>query len=61
MSNPLGIVLVVFLVRVLLGAVGPHFYHSAPWGPGYGWGNGGIGLVGVILVIILILALSGYL
>jgi hypothetical protein len=61
MNSPLGIVLIIFLVIILLGGGLPHFYHSAPWGPGYGWGNGGIGLLGVVLIIVVILALTGYL
>ncbi len=55
----LGIVLVVILVLVLLGAVGPHVYSGATWQPGYGFGTGGIGVVGVILIIVVILLLSG--
>jgi hypothetical protein len=60
MSSPLGIVLVVILILVLLGGVGPHFYTGAPWQPGYGFGNRGIGVIGVILIVILILWLMGY-
>jgi hypothetical protein len=60
MSNPLGVILVVILILVLLGGVGPHFYPGAPWRPGYGFGNGGIGLLGVILIVILILWAMGY-
>jgi hypothetical protein len=59
--SPLGLVVVIVLILVLLGAAGPHFYHSAPWGPGYGFGNGGISLLGILLVVVLIFALSGYL
>ncbi len=55
----LGLVLVVILVLVLLGAVGPHVYTGATWQPGYGFGTGGIGIVGIILIVVLILALSG--
>jgi hypothetical protein len=61
MSNPLGIILVVILVLILLGGIGPHFYSGAPWQPGYGYGNRGIGVVGVILIVCLILWLMGYL
>lgn len=61
MNSPLGIVLVIILVIILLGGGLPHVYHSAPWGPGYGFGNRGIGIVGVILIIVLILWLAGYL
>ena len=61
MNSPLGIVLVIILVIVLLGGGLPHFYSSAPWGPGYGFGNRGIGILGVILIIVVILWLAGYL
>jgi hypothetical protein len=60
MRSPLGIVLVVILVLVLLGGIGPRFYQGAPWQPGYGFGNGGMGILGVILVVVLILWLLGY-
>jgi hypothetical protein len=60
MSNPLGIILVVILILVLLGGVGPHFYHAAPWQPGYGFGNRGISVIGVILIVLLILWAMGY-
>jgi Protein of unknown function (DUF3309) len=53
--SPLGLILIVILVIVLLGGIGPHFYTGAPWRPGYGFGNGGIGVVGVVLIIVLIL------
>jgi hypothetical protein len=56
--SPLGLILVVILVAVLLGGVGPHFYQGAPWRPGYGFGNPGIGIVGVILIIVLVLWLT---
>ena len=59
--STLGIVLVVILVIVLIGGGLPHLYHSAPWGPGYGFGNAGLGGIGTILIILLILALLGYL
>jgi hypothetical protein len=57
--STLGIVLIVILVLVLLGGVGPHFYAGAPWRPGYGFGNGGISLVGILLIIVIILLLTG--
>jgi Protein of unknown function (DUF3309) len=53
--SPLGLIIIVILVIVLLGGIGPHFYTGAPWRPGYGFGNGGIGVVGVVLIIVLIL------
>ena len=55
----LGIVLVVILILILLGGIGPAIYPGASWPYGYGLGHGGVGLIGVILVILLILALLG--
>jgi hypothetical protein len=57
--SAIGLILIVILVIVLLGGVGPHFFNGAPWQPGYGFGNGGIGIVGIILIVVLILALTG--
>ena len=57
--STLGLVLVIFLVVILLGGVGPHFYSGAPWGPGYGFGYGGIGLVGILLIVVIVLLLTG--
>jgi hypothetical protein len=57
--SPLGIILLVILIIILLGGIGPHFYSGAPWQPGYGWGNGGIGLVGILLIIVVVLLLTG--
>lgn len=57
--SPLGLILVVILVIVLLGGVGPYFHEGTPWRPGYGFGTGGIGVVGIILIIVLILILTG--
>jgi hypothetical protein len=59
--STLGLVLVVVLILILVGGVGPHFYTAAPWQPGYGFGNGGIGVVGIILIIIVVAALTGHL
>jgi Protein of unknown function (DUF3309) len=59
-NSPLGIILVVILLFVLLGGFVPHVYTGAPWQPGYGFGNRGIGVVGVILIVVLILWLMGY-
>ncbi len=59
--SPLGIILLVILVIVLLGGVGPVFYQGAPWRPGYGYGTGGIGVIGVLLIIAVVLLLLGYL
>ena len=57
--STIGLVLVILLVVILLGGVGPNFYSGVPWQSGYGYGYGGIGVVGVILIVVLILALSG--
>ena len=57
--STIGLILVIILIVILLGGVGPHFYSGAPWQPGYGFGNGGIGVVGVILIIVIILLLTG--
>lgn len=47
----IGTILVVILVLILLGGVGPW----SPGGYGYGYGHGGIGgLLGLVLVVILI-------
>lgn len=59
MNSPLGIIVVIILVIVLLGGVGPHFYNDAPWQPGYGYGNRGIGVIGVILIIVVVWLLFG--
>jgi hypothetical protein len=59
--SPLGLILLIILVVVLLGGIGPHFYSNAPWRPGYGYGNGGIGIIGILLIIFIILYFSGYL
>ena len=56
----LGTLLIIILIIVLIGGVGPRFYSGAPWQPGYGWGNNGIGIVGVLLIIVIVLALTGY-
>jgi hypothetical protein len=58
--SPLGLVLVVILVIVLLGGIGPHYYTAAPWRPGYGGGWGVNGIVGIILIVVLIMLLTGY-
>jgi hypothetical protein len=57
--STLGVVLVVVLILVLLGGVGPHYYTGAPWQPGYGLGWGGNGLLAVVLIIVIILLLTG--
>jgi hypothetical protein len=49
----LGIVLIILLIFILIGAV-PH------WGYSTGWGYGPSGLIGVILVVVLILLLLGH-
>jgi hypothetical protein len=55
----IGIVLIVVLVLILFGGIGPHFYTGTPWRAGYGFGAGGVSVIGLILIIVLILALSG--
>jgi hypothetical protein len=60
MNSPLGIVIIVILVLILLGGVGPHYYTAAPWRPGYGGGWGVNGIIGVVLIIVLILILLGH-
>ena len=57
--SPLGLILLIILIVVLLGGIGPHFYSGAPWRPGYGWGTPGIGIVGILLIILIVLLLSG--
>jgi hypothetical protein len=57
----LGTILIIVLIIILLGGFAPHVYSAAPWRPGYGFGNGGIGILGVILIIVVIAALLGYL
>ena len=57
--SPLGIVLVIILILLLFGGIGPHFYSGLPYRAGYGYGYGGIGVVGAILIIVLIAALMG--
>jgi hypothetical protein len=55
----IGAILLIILVIVLLGGIGPHFYSSAPWQPGYGYGWGVNGAVGVVLIVLLILLVMG--
>jgi hypothetical protein len=57
--STLGLVLLIILIVILLGGVGPHFYQGAPWPAGYGWGNGGIGLIGILLIVVIVLLLTG--
>ena len=57
--SPLGLILVVILILVLLGGIGPHFYTGAPWRTGYGYSWGGNGVIVVILIIVVILWASG--
>jgi hypothetical protein len=58
--SPLGIILLIVLIVILFGGISPHFYQGAPWGPGYGWGYGGIGLIGILLIVLLVLLVSGH-
>ena len=50
--STLGIVLLVILILLLVGAV-PN------WGYSRGWGYGPSGIIGVILIIVIILLLMG--
>jgi Protein of unknown function (DUF3309) len=58
--STLGLILLVILVIILLGGVGPHFYQGTPWRAGYGWGNNGIGIIGIILIIVVVMIFLGY-
>ena len=55
----LGFVLLIVLIIILIGGVGPGFYTGSPWPYGYGAGHYGIGIVGVILIVVLFLAVTG--
>jgi hypothetical protein len=55
--SALGIILLVFVVVILFGGIGPW----APGGIGYGYGGGGIGVIGILLVVLILLLLTGYL
>ncbi len=48
----MGLILIILLILLLVGAV-PH------WGYSRGWGYGPSGLLGLILIIIVILVLLG--
>ena len=50
--STLGIVLLIILILLLIGAV-PN------WGYSRGWGYGPSGIIGVILIIVIILLLMG--
>jgi O-antigen ligase len=50
--STLGIILIVVLVLLLLGAI-------PSWGHSRNWGYGPSGLIGVLLIIVIILALTG--
>lgn len=50
--STLGIILLVVLVLLLLGAL-------PSWGYSRGWGYGPSGLLGLLLIIVIILALTG--
>jgi hypothetical protein len=50
--STLGVVLIVLLVLLLLGAF-------PSWGYSRNWGYGPSGLLGVLLIIVIILALTG--
>jgi hypothetical protein len=57
--SPLALVLIIILIVVLLGGVGPMFYQGAPWRPGYGFGGSVNGLVVLILIVVIILWAMG--
>jgi hypothetical protein len=57
--STLGLILLIVLIVILLGGVGPHFYPGAPWQPGYGFGWGANGLLTILLIIIVVLLLTG--
>jgi hypothetical protein len=57
--SPLALVLVIILIVVLLGGVGPMFYQGAPWRPGYGFGGSVNGLIVLILLVVIILWAMG--
>ena len=52
-------VLIVILILVLLGGVGPTFHSGLPYRTGYGFGYGGIGVVGILVIVLIILLVSG--
>ena len=53
------ILVIILILAILLGGVGPSFYSGAPWQYGYEGGHGGIGIVGVIVIILVVLLLMG--
>ena len=55
----IGLILVILLIIILLGGVGPSIYPGSPWPYGYGAGHYGVGLVGLIVIILVILLLMG--
>jgi hypothetical protein len=57
--STLGLIIVVFLIVILFGGIGPHYYTGAPWRPGYGLGWGGNSLIGIVLIIVVVLLLTG--
>jgi hypothetical protein len=50
--STLGIILLVVLVLLLLGAL-------PSWGYSRDWGYGPVGLIGLLLIIVIVLALTG--
>jgi hypothetical protein len=50
-KNVMGLILIIILVLVLIGAL-PTWRHSKSWGP---YPSGGIGLILLILIILLLL------
>ena len=50
--STLGIILLIILILLLIGAV-------PSWGYSRGWGYGPSGIIGVILIVVIILLLMG--
>ena len=53
-------ILIIVLILILLGGVGPAFYSGAPWQTGYGTGYGGISVLGVLIIILLVAVFTGH-
>lgn len=57
MSLPL--VILLLLIVVLVGGIGPVVYRRSPWPYAYGLGHSGISAMGVVLVVLLLMLLLG--
>lgn len=54
----IGIILLILVVLLLCGGlVGPQW--GAPWTVGYGYGTPGVSVLGVVLVVVLVLLVMG--